>query len=294
MFIEDKSSVYRIACELNKKGVEYHGDSKWDYFAVYSVLSHPKYTGCNVFGRTSQQLGTSSVRIPNSQWVIRPGAFTPVVSEATFQEAQGLLLKRTINKSNEDILEALRSLLAREGRLSLQLIKHCPEVPSPSAYRGRFGSLRRAYELIGYGRPEDFGPIDLRRRTQALRESLVRALQCMFPNEITVVRRGGRWRSHLRLKSGRTVNVLVARSIGTEGRRLRWQVDPVPRECRSTTLIVLLTANNSAVQEMHIFPYVTKKRRFHLTEDDAWLKGGKPLRSLSQFCQAVELASQKR
>jgi len=288
MFIEDKRTVHGIACELNKKGVNYLGESKWNYSAVHHVLSHPKYMGCNVFGRTSQKLGTQSVRTPKSEWVITPGAFAPVVSEATFQEAQRIMLNRTINKSDEQLLDALRLLLLREGRLSLQVIKRSPETPSPSAYRGRFGCLRRAYELIGYGCPDDFGPIDLRRRTQALREDLMRNIQSMFPDQITVVRRGGRWRSHLRLKGGLKVNVLVSRSIGTEGKPLRWQIDPVVHERRYVTLIALLNTNNSAVQKMYLFPYMDQKQRFRVTADDVWLKRGKQLRCLSQFREAVK------
>jgi DNA invertase Pin-like site-specific DNA recombinase len=294
MFIEEKRTVYGIACELNKRGVNYLGQSKWAYSSVYHVLSHPKYAGWNVFGRTSQRLGTPTVRMPKSEWVMTPEAFTPIVNETTFQEAQRLLINRTISKSNEELLDSLRLLLAREGRLSLQVIKRCPEVPSPSVYRGRFGSLRRAYELIGYGCPSDFGPIDLRRRTQALREELMHNIQSMFPNEITVVRQGGRWRSHLLLKRGLTVNVLVSRSIGQEGRAFRWQIDPVLHECRYVTLILLLNLNNSAVQKMYVFPYMDRKRRFHLAADDVWLKRGKQMRFLSQFREAVKTVSRKR
>jgi DNA invertase Pin-like site-specific DNA recombinase len=293
MFLEDDCTVYGIARELNKKRVKYCDNSKWDYMAVHSVLSHPKYAGCNVFGRTSQQLGKASVRMPRSEWVTKPGAFIPIVNETTFQRAQCRLRNRTINKSNDEMLDALRLLLGREGRLSLKLIKSCPEMPSPSAYRGRFGSLRRAYELIGYGRPDDFGPIDLRRRTQALREELMRQIQSMFPNEITVVRRGGRWRSHLRLKSGRTVNVLLGRSIGSDDNALRWRIDPVVHECRYVTLIALLTRNNSAIQDMFIVPHVNRKRRFHVTKDFVCLQRGEHLRFLSQFRQVVELTSRK-
>jgi DNA invertase Pin-like site-specific DNA recombinase len=294
MFVEEKRTVYGIACQLNEKGVNYRGDSQWDYMAVYNVLSHPKYMGCNVFGRTSQKLGARSVRTPKSEWVMTPGAFAPVVSEATFQEAQRILLNRTINKSNEDLLDALRLLLAREGRLSLQVIKRCPEVPSASAYRERFGSLRRAYELIGYGRPNDFGPIDLRRRTQTLRDDLIRAIQSMFPTEITVVRRGGRWRSRLRLKRGLIVSVLVSRSIGIESTPLKWQIDPVVQECRYTTLIALLNVDNSAVQKIYVFPCMDRKRRFHISMDDVWLNSGTQLRFLSEFREVVKTTSQKR
>ena len=294
MFIEEKRTVYGIACELNKNAVTYQGASKWDYSAVYYILSHPKYAGCNVFGRTSQRLGTAMVRMPKSEWVMAPGAFTPVVNEATFQEAQRLLLNRTISKSNEDLLDSLRSLLAREGRLSLQVIKRCPEVPSPSAYRGRFGSLRRAYELIGYGYPSDFGPIDLRRRTQALREELISNIQSMFPNEIRIVRQGGRWRSRLSLKGGLMVTVLVSRSIGTDGKPFRWQIDPVAHERQYLTLILFLNRNNTSIEKMCVFPYLDRKRRFHVTEEDVWLKRGKRLRSLSRFLEEIEIASQGR
>src|SRR5580692_4404703 len=49
MLISENRSVYAIAQELNRRGVEYDGESKWYYQAVYAVLSHPKYTGCHVF-----------------------------------------------------------------------------------------------------------------------------------------------------------------------------------------------------------------------------------------------------
>lgn len=75
MLVSDKLSVHAIACELNKRRVEYIGDSKWDYQAVYGVLTHPKYAGSHVFGRTSCKLYTPIVRLPRSEWVLTPGAF---------------------------------------------------------------------------------------------------------------------------------------------------------------------------------------------------------------------------
>ena len=295
MFVGERRTVYGIARELNDRKVKYLDTSQWDYAAVHHILSHPKYMGCNVFGRTSQRLGTPSVRTAKSEWVLTPDAFAPVIDEATFGKAQRLLLNRTINKSNEELLNALRSLLAREGRLSLQLIKCCPGVPSPSSYRKRFGSLRRAYELIGYGHADDFDAVDMRRRTRALREDVICQIKTIFPNEIAVVRRGGRWRSCLRLKSGPTVTVLIARSIGTGGRAPRWQIDPIPDERQYVTLILLLDLNNSAALEMRLFPYMDRRRRFHITTDDGWLKLGQKLQCLSEFREAVQaICPQKR
>lgn len=292
MFIAEKRTVYGIARQLNRRKTKYMGDSKWDHLAVYNVLSHPKYAGCNVFGRTSQKLGTASVRMPESEWIWAPKAFTPLVDEKTFHEAQRLLLGRTINKSNENLLAALRSLLASHGRLSLRLIAENPEMPSPSAYRGRFGSLRRAYELIGYGCPEDFGPIDLRRRTQALREELISKIQVMFPSEVSIERRSGRWRSRLRLAGGLIVNVVVSRSIETRSKGLTWQINPVAHERLDVALLALLDGNNSTVQEMLLFLYIDRQKRFYVTRDNVWLKRGLPLKSTSQFLEAVETISE--
>ena len=122
------------------------------------------------------------MRLPRSEWVLTPGAITPIVDDKTFSAAQRILQGRTFNQSDEEVLDSLRVLWASEGRLSLNLIKSSVGVPSPSTYRLRFGSLRRAYELIGYGRPVQFGPIDLRRRTQALRDELIAQIAAMFPH----------------------------------------------------------------------------------------------------------------
>src|SRR5271154_6183184 len=42
MLISEELTVHANARVLNQKGVEYAGDSRWDYQAVYGVLTHPK------------------------------------------------------------------------------------------------------------------------------------------------------------------------------------------------------------------------------------------------------------
>jgi DNA invertase Pin-like site-specific DNA recombinase len=284
MLVFDKQSVYAIAQELNRKGVEYIGDSKWDYQAVHAILTHPKYAGCHVFGRTSCRLLTPTVRLPRSEWVLTPGAFEPTVDQATYSEAQRILQERTINKSNEQMLDSLRALLDTKGRLSLTLIKNSEDVPSPSTYRHRFGSLRRAYELIEYGRPAQFGPIDVRRRTQALREELVSQIAAMFPDDVSIVRPGGRWRSRLRLTNGLTVSVLVARSVRI-WKAVRWRVNAVPHERRHVTLLARLSEGNESFLDFHVLPNID--RRLDISLHDPWLNRGERLIDLRAFCKAV-------
>jgi len=287
MLISDKLSVHAIACELNKQRVEYIGESAWDYQAVCAVLTHPKYTGCPVFGRTSSKLYTPAVRLPRSEWVLTPGAFEPIIDHPTYSEAQRILQIRTINKSDDELLDGLRELLANEGRLSLSLIKNSASVPSPSTYRHRFGSLRRVYDLIGYGCREQFGPIDLRRRTQTLRDELIAQIVAMFPNDVSIVRRGGRWRSRLQLTNGSIVSALVARSVRPWKETVRWRVDPVPQERKLVTLLARLDENNRAFLDFHVLPDMDRCRRFDISLKDLWLNRAHPLSDLLAFGEVV-------
>jgi len=287
MLVSEKQPVYAIARELNRSGIPYNSRSKWDYQAVYNVLTHPKYSGCHVFGRTSCKLYTPTVRLPKSEWILKPGAFEPVVDAATFAEAQRILEERTFNKTDEQLLDSLRTFLASEPRLSLRLIQSSPALPSPSTYRNRFGSLRRAYDLIGYGKADQFGPIDLRRRTMALREQLIAQIVTAFPTDVSIMKRGGRWRSRLQLSNGQIVSVLVARSFRAWKETIRWQIDPVRRECGFLTLLARLDASNCSILDLHLFPRIDRRRRFRICFSDPWLKRGKLLGDLSRFCEVV-------
>jgi hypothetical protein len=287
MLISERRTVYGIARELNERQVQYLGDSQWDYTAVHGILTHPKYAGCYVFGRTSSRLCTPTVKQPKTEWILTRSAFDAIVDETTFAEAQRILQDRTINKSNEEILDCLRILLARERRLSLGLIQNSPETPSPSVYRRRFGSLRRAYDLIGYGSPESFAPIDLRRRTQALREKLIAQIVEMLPGEVSIVRRGGRWRSRLRMRNGLIVAVLVSHAIRVGKSSLRWCVDPVAHERRCVTLLARLNETNNAFLDFHVFGKMHRGQRFFLKRTDPWLNCGIVLNDLVLLCDAA-------
>jgi len=294
MLIFDGLSIYAIARALNGMGIKYHGGSCWTHHTVAEILTNPKYAGFHVYGRTSSRLYTQTVKLPKSEWILTPGAFEPVVDHATFLEAQRTLSDRTTNRSNEELLNSLRNLLFREGRLSLKLIKTSPGVASPSTYRLRFGSLRRAYEMIGYGRPEQFGSIDLRHRTQALREELIVKIAEIFPEDVSIVRPGGRWRSRLHLRNGSLLSILVARSIRKWMKTVRWQIDPVEHESRHVTLLARLNNENSAFLDFHILPNVDRSKRFHICQTDPWLLRGAYLDNLSGLLTVVQDVSVKR
>jgi DNA invertase Pin-like site-specific DNA recombinase len=288
MLIFEKRTVYAIARELNRRGIPYLNGAEWDYQAVYSILTHPKYVGYAIFARSSRKLYTPAVRLPETQWVLTPGAFEAIVDSQTFQEAQRILRDRTINKSDEEILNSLRRLLASKGTLSLSLIQNSPDTPSPSTYRRRFGGLRQTYSLIGYGHPDQFKSMDLRHRTLALRDEVLTQIVHLFPTAISIVRRSGRWRNRLCMPGGRIVSVLVARAIRSWKDSIRWQVDPHLSERKFVTLLVRLNQDNSGVKDFHVFTRINAKNRFRLTLKDTRLQSGILLPALSALPETVE------
>jgi hypothetical protein len=52
--------------------------------------------------------------------------------------------------TNKELLDELRQLLARRGKLAMSLIEASERTRHPSAYIRRFGSLTAAYGRIGY------------------------------------------------------------------------------------------------------------------------------------------------
>jgi DNA invertase Pin-like site-specific DNA recombinase len=286
MFISEKRSLCSIARKLNSNGIPRPGHAKWDFSAVGIILTHPKYVGCAVFGQLSKKLNTPAVKVPKSEWILRPGAFEPIIDPATFAEAQKVLGQHRCQRTDEELLDDLRRLLVSEGRLSSTTIKNSPDFMAPGTYSRRFGSLRNAYKLVGYAHADRLGGADTRLRTIALREELISQIATMFPNEVSVVRRGVHWRSRLRLFNRITVSVLIVRSALVYKTTRRWMVEPVRFERKFITLLARLNEGNCAIVDLHVFPNIDRSKPFQIS--GAWMNRGKRLPELSQFCEIVE------
>ncbi len=144
-----KMGFKAIARDLNQRGVPSIKNKRWTHSVVARLISHPKYVGCNVFNRTTMRLGSAPVAVPTSEWVICPESHEAIVDTKIFAMAQEIH-GRTAHKTNEQLLEGLRSLLAAKGKLSNKIIDESVEMPSSRTFGYRFGGLRRAFELIGY------------------------------------------------------------------------------------------------------------------------------------------------
>ncbi len=294
MFISEKKRVKAITQELISREIPYIGPHKWNRYAVSRILSHPRYVGMHVFGRTSRKLHTPMVKLPQSEWVVKPEAFEPIVDAETFADAQTILQNHTINRSNAQVLDCLRKILHKEGRVTLDLIKNSPDTPCPSTYRKRFGGLLQAYELIGYRASRQSEFIAARRQITTLREGLMAQIVGTFPTRVSIIKRNRKCRSRLRLQDGLMVSVLVARAFNPWKNTLRWQIEPVSRESRSVTLFVRLAEGNRSILDIHVFPGIGCNRKFRVSLMDPWFNGGKRLDELWRTLELVAWARAAR
>ena len=278
-FTTERWTLKGMARELNRKGIPYRNNGKWTHFIVGRMLANPNYIGCNVFSRVSERLGRQRVVRPRAEWVVAPGAYESIVDATVFAKAQEVLGNFTNRKTNEQVLQGLRSLLASKGKLSPKIIHEAPGMVCISTLYKRVGGIREAYKLIGYRRGGNVGGLPT---TWALREDLLFRIQERFPSEVSVID-GGRWRSRIKLRNGLLVSVVVAPLSKKRG----WRVEPSVREYRSVTLLARTGAQNQKFHDFHIFPRLHSTKCYYLGLKSERLRTGMRLTDLSQFCDVV-------
>jgi hypothetical protein len=96
-------------------------------------------------------------------WIRATAAFQPVVEWELFQAARDIFIRRFQRTSDAEMLSMLSAVYEKEGRLSGLIINECKSIPSTATYRKRFGSLLRAYRLVGYTPARDMEYIEINR-----------------------------------------------------------------------------------------------------------------------------------
>jgi len=267
MLLEDKKKVGGIARELNRRNIPFLNGWKWRYKSVEGILTHPKYMGYCVYGRSSHRLRGPFVTKPKSEWVLKPGAYEAIIDPAGFERAQRILKSPTIQQSDEELLDKLRNLLSVRGELTKRIIKQTPGLASVATYRNRFGGLIEAYKRIGYdGHSVDSGFVQAYCRQALLRQRLFARIIELFPEEMSIKRRRSRRsRELLQVADGPVVSVILARTLRRHKGEV-WRVRTFGRERRYITLVARLTRDNEAFEDFWLYPNLQGpgRKQFHL------------------------------
>lgn len=83
--------------------------------------------------------------------------------------------------SDEALIAGLHRVLAREGRLTVELLAEAADAPHPEIVRRRFGGMRRAYALAGYTPSPHQDRLLSARGGQSLSAEAARALCALHP-----------------------------------------------------------------------------------------------------------------
>jgi DNA invertase Pin-like site-specific DNA recombinase len=223
LFVENGIPEREIANLLNGRGLTTDLGRPWTRGTVHQVLINEKYIGNNVWNRGSFKLKKKRVRNSPDMWVRAERAFASIVDRSSFEAAQAIIRQRSFKFSNEEMLAALRQVLQERGYLSGLIIDEAEHLPSSSAYQGRFGSLLRAYELVGFKPDRDYRYIEINR-----------ALRRMHPQIVTstiagIEKVGGRVAQDsatdlLTINGEFTASLVVVRCQMTPAGSLRWHI----------------------------------------------------------------------
>lgn len=156
-------STSEIVRALNRSGVKYVGNTRWPHWAVSRILTCQKYAGWNVWGKTSQKMHGLPTRVPRKDWIAIPGAFPAIVNQETFDRVQEVRANKVKKNSDAALLSCLKRLWRKRGYLSESLIDKSHSVAASNTYYRRFGSLRNAYQRIGYLQLEEYSQRNHRR-----------------------------------------------------------------------------------------------------------------------------------
>ena len=172
-FVEQGVTEGDIAQRLNAMGVMADSGRPWSRATVHEVLTNEKYIGNNVYNRRSFKLKRERVVNPPEKFVRRDEAFPALVESELFFMAQGIIRARTHRMTDEELLDRLKGLYEGKGYLSSILINETDAMPSASVYSHRFGSLIRAYELVGFRPDRDFAYLEINRHLRQLHPEIV-------------------------------------------------------------------------------------------------------------------------
>jgi hypothetical protein len=225
----------------------------WRTGSVRQVLSNPKYIGANVYNRRSFKLKKQRVVNPPHMWIRNDHAFEPVVDEARFRAAQARLIERSRRYSDEEMLDRLRTVYQTHGYLSGLLINEAPDTPSSAAYRNRFGSLTRAYQLVGYEQDRDLHYLAVNRRLRAMHPKIVQQTTQAIENV------GGHVvqdpETQLLTVNGEfTVALVLARCQMTAAGARRWKLRFDAGLSPDITVAVRLDEHNESVKDYYLLP----------------------------------------
>ena len=290
-FVEQQMQENQIANLLNQQGTLTDLGRSWTRGTVHEILTNEKYIGHNVFNRTSFKLKMRRVTNVPDMWVRRDNAFEGIIEPSYFYTAQGMLRERSRKFSNDEMLMRLKALHDKQGWLSGLIINEADDMPSSSAYAHRFGSLIRAYELIGFMPERDYRYIEINRQLRKLHpeivEDAIRRIQSL----------GGQVRREvthdlLIVNEEINVSIIICRCHQTASGSNRWRIQLDTGLLPDITVAIRMQPDNIQPLDYYLLPALDiENPKIRLAENNHLALDAYRFDSLEAFFMLTERAS---
>lgn len=277
-FVNGRKSYSDIRRQLNDACIANHNGRPWTDGMIPTILANENYIGKTLYNRTSRRLGRKLVKNPDHAWVRGAAAIESIVDPDIFVRAQKLLAERRVEIPEDEMLLRLRLTLRRRGKLNSRIINTTLGLNHVSSYVKHFGSLRKAYALIGYVASRDCDWLDTKElwAPEQARHAieLAEILRADLGLQVELVQDG----IGLDVGGARRVSFLVARRLANRGEDHAPQRKAYRRQISSGLLAVMrLDAANKAIEDYVLLPFPLKAGRY------VWLSSD----SLSRYCGAL-------
>jgi DNA invertase Pin-like site-specific DNA recombinase len=268
LFVEEGKSEPEIAKHLNGLGIVTDLKRPWTRGSIKQILSNEKYIGNNVYNRSSFKLKQKRVQNPEEMWIRRDGAFEAIVDPQIFHKAQGIILERNRKYSDEEMLDRLKLLYQKHGRLSGLLIDESEGMPLSSAYISRFKGLIRAYKLIGYTPERDYQYIEINKQLRKMYPEIVSNVIIKIEALGGYVKRD-EGTDLLFVNDEFTASLVLARCSQTLAGSLRWVVRFESGLKPDITIVLRMNSTNKAPVDYYLLPLIDiSLNKLRLAEDN--------------------------
>ena len=252
-FLDEGLTEREIADRLNARGIKTDLGRPWTRCTVHQILTNEKYLGNNVYHRTSFKLKRKHVQNPPEMWIRVAGVFPAIVSVADFARVQEIIIARSKRFTDEEMLEKLREIFRQHGRISGVLIDECEDLPSSSAFQNRFGSLVRAYQLIGCTPETDFSFIEVNRYLRQKHLEIVQEVIAQLAALGVKVARNPETEL-LVLDDELVVSLVLSRCLRTPAGSPRWLVRFEDSHRPDITIVARMDETNQQIKDYYLFP----------------------------------------
>jgi DNA invertase Pin-like site-specific DNA recombinase len=252
-FLDEQLTEREIADRLNARGLKTDLGRAWTRGTVHQLLTNEKYLGNNVYHRTSFKLKRKHVQNPPEMWIRVERAFPAIVTPEDFTRAQEIIIARAKRYTDDEMLEKLRDVLRQHGRISGVIIDERDDLPSSSVFRNRFGSLVRAYQLIGYVPETDFGFIEVNRYLRQKHPEIVQEVISELAKIGVQVARDPKTKL-LVLDQELIVSLVLSRCLRTDAGSTRWLVRFEEVHRPDITIVARMDEENQGIKDFYLFP----------------------------------------